>query len=179
MEKGDCALSPLICSQLFSSIPFKLKWSLRPGGDLSMPTEKKAKGSKRRPSYTCRVQSKKRLSGSLGWPWTGNWTVQKLWLWSQSIISGEFWESHVKQTWSCPLWGSDREDKRRQLLCIIPKFSHGNAAKILAQHAAITPMHGLSHIPWSNMQSKCAIVDHSLHTTWVPWWALACDILTS
>ena len=53
MEKGDCALSPLICSQLFLSIPFKLKWSLRPGGDLSMPTEKKAKGSKGRPSYTC------------------------------------------------------------------------------------------------------------------------------
>ena len=90
---------------------------------------------------------------NLGWPWTGNWRVQMLWMWSQSIISGEFWESHVKQTWSCPcpLWGSDREDKRRQLLCIIPKFSHGTAAKIRAQHAAITPMHGLSHIPCSNI----------------------------
>ena len=100
-------------------------------------------------------------------------------MWSQSIISGEFWESHVKQTWSCPLWGSDREDKRRQLLCIIPKFSHGNAAKILAQHATITPMHRLSHISWSNIFHAIKICTiWPFLTTWVPW-TIACDILTS
>ena len=188
MEKGDCALSPLICSQLFSLIPFKLKWSLRPGGDLSMPScppGKRPKGAKE--DQVTHVKSNLRIELdflvhlvmwwnilnfglNLGWLWTGNWRVQMLWLWWQSIISGEFWESHVKPTWICPLWGSDREDKRRQLLCIIPKFSHGNAAKIRAQHAAITPMHGLSHIPWSYIFN--AIKMRNLwprFATWVPW----------
>ena len=87
-----------------------------------------------------------------------SWLTSKWQLKSSKVVNvvtkhhiREYWESHVKQTWSCPLWASDREDKRRQLLCIIPKFSHGNAAKIRAQHAAITPMHGLGHIPWSNI----------------------------